>query len=918
MSRRFGPNNESVFTTTLPVSAYPFSMATWWRGYSVASPAGYHCSLMNIGAFNSATDYMSLCLSFDAASRTQVTLDFQCRKASVFPAEFSRPVVYVNSNNDFDFTDTWHHFACTITASRQQAVYWKGTEKGTNATSVGAFLSTAAGVRIGARPTSSQSFPARGYLAHPAIWDVALEDSEILSLASGISPLRVRPSALRLYLPYFGRDSSDVDIIGKTTMITSGTTAIPEEPHLRCPRRPTVSFIDTIINEKTTSDTLLLLDSVLPTAGRGRLGTESVSLLDDAVRQARRQRTHSEAAAVNDTVDKSRALGRVAQDTASVAEFIERYASRSRTAQETLVATDFALRTVARNRLAAEGVVLFDATVASRRRGKEALETLLLSDATARQAMRNRTAIDIADITDLAELFSRRNRMATDVVATVLDAFVRSARRSYVQSDTISVFDALLASAIRLRFSADSAALVDAFTSVVTSPEPQKYSVTSTDVLQVVDFVLYQLLLGRVSTDSAQVQDAALRQLARNKLISEFASVTEQTRRTAIRNMAVIDAVIATDLVPERVLRRLLVASEFVLASDQATVVRGRVRRAEDVVSPSDTAAKSAYRNRATTDAPTVGDQTLSTRERVRRLDDGTTTNDATLRSARRNRRSDDAAMPTDQTDSVRRRTRRSDETLLASDTLARAASRGRLSSDSAAATDQSLASRRRDKLTADQLSPIDQPLDYVSRHRAALEGLSATDQSIKLRNSTRRLDDSAVPSDSIARTIGRSRLLSDLIAADDATRLSVLRTAIIASFTQITDPAAIESIFRGVTTSEALTVIDDALFGEITEITIADTIALGDAVVRSLSKVVFSDDLLSSTDARDRVLSLSRQIAETLRISESIVKRFVIGAYFDVRVLLGAASLAQSIALSVADGAVISADESPRLGSYN
>jgi hypothetical protein len=69
-----------------------------------------------------------------------------------------------------------------------------------------------------------------GNIAHPAIWNVALTDAEVAMLASGLSPLRVRPQSLIFYLPTLGRDSPEIDIIGAQTFTVHGATASSNEP----------------------------------------------------------------------------------------------------------------------------------------------------------------------------------------------------------------------------------------------------------------------------------------------------------------------------------------------------------------------------------------------------------------------------------------------------------------------------------------------------------------------------------------------------------------------------------------------------------------------------------------------------------------------------------------------------------------
>jgi hypothetical protein len=74
-----------------------------------------------------------------------------------------------------------------------------------------------------------------GQIAHPAIWNVALTDAEVAMLGAGISPLRVRPQSLVMYLPYLGRNGPEIDIINGRTLAVTGAAASSNEPPVRFP-----------------------------------------------------------------------------------------------------------------------------------------------------------------------------------------------------------------------------------------------------------------------------------------------------------------------------------------------------------------------------------------------------------------------------------------------------------------------------------------------------------------------------------------------------------------------------------------------------------------------------------------------------------------------------------------------------------
>ena len=68
-----------------------------------------------------------------------------------------------------------------------------------------------------------------GRIAEAAIWNVALTDSEVQALASGVSPLRVRPESLQAYWPLFAVTGNAIDYSGKGNDLTdNGTVGVAD------------------------------------------------------------------------------------------------------------------------------------------------------------------------------------------------------------------------------------------------------------------------------------------------------------------------------------------------------------------------------------------------------------------------------------------------------------------------------------------------------------------------------------------------------------------------------------------------------------------------------------------------------------------------------------------------------------------
>ena len=71
-----------------------------------------------------------------------------------------------------------------------------------------------------------------GNIAHVGIWNVALTDAEVLSLANGLLPTRVRPQSLISYWACNARDLGELDPISRNDMTNQGSTSNGNEPRI--------------------------------------------------------------------------------------------------------------------------------------------------------------------------------------------------------------------------------------------------------------------------------------------------------------------------------------------------------------------------------------------------------------------------------------------------------------------------------------------------------------------------------------------------------------------------------------------------------------------------------------------------------------------------------------------------------------
>lgn len=126
--------------------------------------------------------------------------------------------------------NTWSHACGVFASATSRSAYLNGAGKVTNATNITPVAMSA--FTIGATPSVFV-----GLIADVALWNVALTDAEILALSKGVSPMRVRRESLVSYIPLYGAESPEPDLVAARTYsigtTTKGTHSAPVAPSMR-------------------------------------------------------------------------------------------------------------------------------------------------------------------------------------------------------------------------------------------------------------------------------------------------------------------------------------------------------------------------------------------------------------------------------------------------------------------------------------------------------------------------------------------------------------------------------------------------------------------------------------------------------------------------------------------------------------
>lgn len=130
--------------------------------------------------------------------------------------------------------NTWNHAAGVFTGEDSRTAYLNAGGKNTDTSAGGlqtVFQRINFGARVRAGTTPDPSTYYNGKLAEIGIWNVALTDAEISTLASGVKPIYVRPASIIAYIPLV-RDVTDYVDANAITQ-SGGVSLVVSNDHSR-------------------------------------------------------------------------------------------------------------------------------------------------------------------------------------------------------------------------------------------------------------------------------------------------------------------------------------------------------------------------------------------------------------------------------------------------------------------------------------------------------------------------------------------------------------------------------------------------------------------------------------------------------------------------------------------------------------
>lgn len=222
MARSFAGSPDRLVAASAAVTAYPITMSCWLNTNSVTS------NQVAMAVAAAATDNARFELRLNSSGQAQArAVDSTGTSAGISSAALS--------------ASTWYHAGAVFVGDANRTVYLNGTGT-SHTTSRTVDPSSFTTMTVGCVTTLAGSFGSyfSGDIAEPAIWSVALTADEISLLASGYSPLFVRPQSLVFYAPLFGRagaSGDEEDWSNGRTLVQTSSPAVADHPRIIYPRR---------------------------------------------------------------------------------------------------------------------------------------------------------------------------------------------------------------------------------------------------------------------------------------------------------------------------------------------------------------------------------------------------------------------------------------------------------------------------------------------------------------------------------------------------------------------------------------------------------------------------------------------------------------------------------------------------------
>jgi len=206
MAYRFNGTNQTISfnpSTSPGITGHPLTMACWFQ------------------TTNLTTDQLLIMLS-NASGNHYFTLAFNGPTAGdpIGVAASAGGAAAGAASTTGVLANTWYHACGVFTSATSRTVYLNGGSSATNTTSV-----SPTGITTGNLGSFFSAFVfLPGQMADVGIWNAALTQDEVVSLAKGVACSKIRPQSLNLYAPLI-RNLQDVKNSRALTNVNTATVS---------------------------------------------------------------------------------------------------------------------------------------------------------------------------------------------------------------------------------------------------------------------------------------------------------------------------------------------------------------------------------------------------------------------------------------------------------------------------------------------------------------------------------------------------------------------------------------------------------------------------------------------------------------------------------------------------------------------
>jgi hypothetical protein len=216
MAYEFNGTTQYLYTTSVPTSTLPLTLCAWFYPDSLN---GYH-SLVNLSSGTGGSTFSLDARGGDAGDPVSA-VDFR----NVSSASFT----VANTTTGY-VTGQWNHGAAVLSANNSRTAYLNGGNSATNTTNqtqTPTFNRIGIGIYFNAANLVSSYLDGR--IAEVGIWNAALTQPEIASLAKGMTCDKIRPQNLVFYAPLV-RNLQDIK--GGRTITNNNGATVADHPRV--------------------------------------------------------------------------------------------------------------------------------------------------------------------------------------------------------------------------------------------------------------------------------------------------------------------------------------------------------------------------------------------------------------------------------------------------------------------------------------------------------------------------------------------------------------------------------------------------------------------------------------------------------------------------------------------------------------